>query len=71
MGVGVGVSRTNPHLFTQPTEVILQAYYQAHVVSAIFLQPTASYIPTLGRGHRTRHADDDAAADRTLLGNNL
>ena len=45
MGVGIGVSRMNPHFFTQPTEVILQAYYQAHVVAAIFLQPTISYIP--------------------------
>jgi carbohydrate-selective porin OprB len=26
--------------------VILQAYYQAHVVAAIFLQPTVSYVPT-------------------------
>jgi len=46
MGIGIGVSRMNPHLFTQPAEVILQAYYQAHVVAAIFLQPTVSYVPT-------------------------
>jgi porin len=42
------VSRTNPHLFVRPTEVILQAYYQAHLFAAIFLQPTISYIPTPG-----------------------
>ena len=48
MGLGVGVSRTNPNLFARATEVILQAYYQAHVIAAIFLQPTVSYIPSPG-----------------------
>jgi porin len=48
MGVGIGVSRTNPNLFVRPTEVILQAYYQAHLFAAIFLQPAISYIPTPG-----------------------
>jgi porin len=48
MGLGVGVSRTNPNLFARATEVILQAYYQAHLIAAIFLQPTVSYIPSPG-----------------------
>jgi len=48
MGVGIGVSRTNPNLFVRPTEVILQAYYQVHLFAAIFLQPAISYIPTPG-----------------------
>jgi porin len=48
MGFGVGVSRTNPNLFARATEVILQAYYQMHVIAAIFLQPTVSYIPSPG-----------------------
>jgi len=48
MGIGIGVSRTNPNVFVRPTEVILQAYYQAHLFAAIFLQPTISYIPTPG-----------------------
>jgi porin len=48
MGMGVGVSRLNPYLFDRPTEVMLQAYYQAHLVAATFLQPTVSYIPTPG-----------------------
>jgi porin len=48
MGFGVGVSRTNPNLFVRPTEVILQAYYQAHLFAAVFLQPTVSYIPSPG-----------------------
>ena len=48
MGLGVGVSRTNPNLFARSTEVILQAYYQAHLFAAVFLQPAVSYIPTPG-----------------------
>ncbi|HYD06682.1 MAG TPA: carbohydrate porin [Reyranella sp.] len=48
MGLGVALSRPNPNLFTKSTEVILQAYYQAHVAAAIFLQPTVSYIPSPG-----------------------
>ena len=48
MGFGVGVSRTNPNLFARSTEVILQAYYQAHLFAAAFLQPTVSYIPSPG-----------------------
>lgn len=48
IGVGVGVSRLNPTLFDRPSEVMLQAYYQAHLFDATFLQPTVSYIPTPG-----------------------
>jgi porin len=48
MGFGVGVSRLNPNLFVRPTEVMFQAYYQAHLFAATFLQPTVTYIPTPG-----------------------
>ncbi|MCW5735515.1 MAG: carbohydrate porin [Enhydrobacter sp.] len=48
IGVGVGISRLNPALFDRPSEVMLQAYYQAHLFDAVFLQPTVSYIPTPG-----------------------
>jgi porin len=48
MGFGVGVSRLNPNLFVRQTEVMLQAYYQAHLFAATFLQPTVTYIPTPG-----------------------
>jgi porin len=48
MGFGVGLSRPNPNLFVRSTEVILQAYYQAHLFAAVFLQPTVSYIPSPG-----------------------
>jgi porin len=48
MGFGIGVSRTNPNLFVRPVELILQAYYQAHLFAAAFLQPTVSYVPSPG-----------------------
>lgn len=48
MGVGIGLSRLNPNLFARSSELMVQAYYQAHVFDATFLQPTVSYIPTPG-----------------------
>jgi porin len=48
IGVGVGLSRLNPHIFQRPTELMFQAYYQAHLHASIFLQPTITYIPTPG-----------------------
>lgn len=48
MGVGVGLSKLNQNFFQRPTELMFQAYYQAHVHSSIFLQPTVTYIPTPG-----------------------
>jgi porin len=48
MGFGAALSRLNPNLFARPTEVTLQAYYQAHLYASTFLQPTVSYIPTPG-----------------------
>jgi len=48
MGLGFGLSRLNPALFERPSELMLQAYYQAHLYAAIFLQPTVTYIPTPG-----------------------
>lgn len=48
MGIGAGLSRLNPHLFARPSELMLQAYYQAHLFATTFLQPTVSYIPTPG-----------------------
>jgi porin len=46
MGAGVAISRMNPMHFQRPTELMFQAYYQAHLFAATFLQPTVSYIPT-------------------------
>jgi len=48
MGFGIGLSRPNPNFFTRQTELMFQAYYQAHLVGATFLQPTVTYIPTPG-----------------------
>src|SRR5262249_9716299 len=48
VGLGVAVARLNPALFDRPTELMFQAYYQAHLFGATYLQPTISYIPTPG-----------------------
>jgi porin len=48
VGVGVSLSRLNPNIFQQTTELMFQAYYQAHVINSIFLQPTVTYVPTPG-----------------------
>jgi porin len=48
MGIGAAFSRLNPVLFARPSELMFQAYYQAHLFAATFLQPTVSFIPTPG-----------------------
>ena len=48
MGVGMALSRLNPVLFKRPSELMFQAYYQAHIFGTTFLQPTVSLIPTPG-----------------------
>jgi porin len=48
MGFGAGISRLNPNLFARQSELMFQAYYQAHLFAATFLQPTVTYIPTPG-----------------------
>ncbi len=48
MGIGFGLSRMNQTQFQRPSEFMMQAYYQAHLFAATFLQPTVSYIPTPG-----------------------
>jgi porin len=50
VGIGVSWSRLNPNLFQRPSELMIQAYYQAHMVAAIFLQPTVTFIPEPGAG---------------------
>jgi porin len=47
-GVGMALSKLNPLLFQRPSELMFQAYYQAHIFGATFLQPTVSLIPTPG-----------------------
>jgi porin len=48
MGMGVGLTKLNPNFFERQYELMFQAYYQAHLFSATFLQPTVTYIPTPG-----------------------
>ena len=48
MGFGAALSRLNPHIFVRASELMFQAYYQAHLFAATFLQPTVSFIPTPG-----------------------
>jgi porin len=53
IGFGAGLSRLNPNLFVRQSELMFQAYYQAHLYAATFLQPTISYIPTPGASPNT------------------
>jgi porin len=48
MGLGVAVARLQPNLFERTHEVMIQAYYQAHLFAATYLQPTVTYIPVPG-----------------------
>lgn len=48
MGLGMALSRLNPLLFARPTELMFQAYYQAHLYGSVFLQPTVTFIPAPG-----------------------
>lgn len=50
--VGIGFSSAWLNGFPRASEQMLQAYYQAHIVGGIFLQPTLSYIPTPGAASR-------------------
>jgi porin len=51
IGVGSAWSWLNllPGSGSRSNELILQAYYQAHIVGGIFVQPTVSYIPNPGQ----------------------
>jgi porin len=48
VGIGAGLSQLNPNLFQRQSELMFQAYYQAHLFASTFLQPTITYIPTPG-----------------------
>jgi porin len=47
-GGGVAVSWLNENLGFRNNEVMLQAYYQMHLVGDIYFQPTVTYIPNPG-----------------------
>lgn len=48
MGLGFGTSWLNSPPTGQQTEILTQAYYQAHVIADIFFQPTFTYVPNPG-----------------------
>ena len=48
MGVGMSWAWLNPNTFNRSSELMLQGYYQAHLVGSTFFSPAVSYIPTPG-----------------------
>lgn len=48
VGAGMSWAWLNPNLFDRSSELMFQAYYQAHLFGGMFFQPTVSYIPTPG-----------------------
>lgn len=49
MGAGAGVSWLNERLGFRAHEVLLSAYYQAHLIGDIYLEPVITYIPNPGQ----------------------
>jgi porin len=47
-GVGLAWSSLNENIFQRDSELMLQAYYQAHVTHGVFFEPAISYIPNPG-----------------------
>jgi porin len=50
-GFGAAWAWLNRRLFTRSSELMFQAYYQAHLFHTTFLEPVISYIPTPGGGN--------------------
>jgi porin len=50
VGAGMSWAWLNPNIFDRPSELMLQGYYQAHLVGTTFFQPALSYLPTPGAG---------------------
>lgn len=48
MGVGVAFSWLNDALLPRSNEFMFQAYYQAHIIYDLYLQPVITYIPNPG-----------------------
>jgi porin len=44
-GMGMALGWLNPNNYTQDTELVLQAYYQAHVGGPVYTETALSYIP--------------------------
>ena len=52
-GFGLAMSWLNQRIFTRRSELMLQAYYQAHFFHTTYLEPVITYIPTPGGGINT------------------
>jgi len=50
-GLGTAWSSLNQRLFTRKSELMIQAYYQAHLFHTTYLEPVLTYIPTPGGGN--------------------
>lgn len=51
-GVGLAWSSLNSNIFRRSNELMLQAYYQAHITHGAYFEPAISYIPTPGANPR-------------------
>ncbi|KTD68246.1 Carbohydrate-selective porin, OprB family [Legionella steelei] len=49
LGFGFSLAWLNHHSTDRPTELMYQIYYQAQIISNIYLEPALSYIPTPGQ----------------------
>lgn len=49
IGAGVSYACLNQRSTNRPTETMVQVYYQAKVMTDIYLEPALSYIPTPGQ----------------------
>jgi len=48
MGAGMAWSRLNGNIFQRSSELMFQAYYQAHLFAGTYVEPVISCIPTPG-----------------------
>ena len=68
MGFGAGLSRLNPHLFARSSELMFQAYYQAHLFATTFLPTHRELHSHPGRiAHSARRRDHNLATHRAVL----
>ncbi len=47
-GAGMACSWLNRNIFHRSSELMFQAYYQAHIIAATYVEPAISFIPTPG-----------------------
>ena len=59
-GIGAAWSSLNQNSFKRDSELMFQAYYQAHITHGAYFEPAISYIPTPG-------ANPDVMANRASL----